>query len=355
VRITGLSATAFALPLRQPLHLAGGTLTRRCGVLLEIVADDGGRGVGEAALREDTDSAAARSLADKLTALTLEQRRGHIDLDLLASHLPVSLRCGLEMALLDLEARHRTTRLADHLGTARREEVRLNALIGRLSPDDTAAAAAAAVAAGFTCLKIKADPRDTTGALAVLRAARAAVGAETAIRIDANTGWSVEQAATFLAHVGTLGIEYVEQPVATLAEMSLLRSRVTIPLAADEAIDGPDTVRAAADAVDVVVIKPTRIGLRRAVAAIAAARDAGLGVVLSSNLDSAFGITAALHLSALLPEPARACGLATAALWQSDLIAAPPLAEKGMLRLPSGAGLGIEIDRARLADMSIQP
>jgi o-succinylbenzoate synthase len=353
VRIAELTATAFALPARERLRLASGTLRQRCGVLLEIVGADGARGLGEAALPEDTTPAVARTLADRATALAATWISCGLDLDGGATDVPAALRRGLEMAQLDLAAQRAGVRLAAHLGPVRREKILLNALIGRLPPEQTAAAAAAAVAAGYTCLKIKVDPRDDASAVAALRAARSAVGAEVAIRIDVNAGWSIEQAERMLAKVETLDIEYVEQPVATLDELRRLRSRVAIPLAADEGIDGPAAVRAAAGAVDVVVIKPTRMGLRRAVAAMQAAREVGLAVVLSSNLDSGVGITAALHLSALLAEPAPACGLATGALWRSDIVAPRPAAENGLLRVPAGPGLGIAIDRGALDEVTI--
>jgi len=353
VRLAGLSATAFALPLRAPLHLSSGVLARRCGVLLEIVDGDGWRGCGEAALAVETPPAAARALAAQATAFATRVVDRGCDVDEEQEHLPLALRRGLEMATLDLAARRDGVSVAASLGTLRRDAIRLNALIGRLSPAATARAAAAATAAGYSCLKIKVDPRDCAAALAALRAARAAVGAAVAIRVDVNAGWNVEEAAEFLAKTAALGLEYIEQPVATLSEMRRLRARVATPLAADESIDGPEAVRAAAGAADVVVIKATRMGLRRAVAALVAARDVGLAVVLSSNLDSGIGIAAALQLSALLPEPARPCGLATAALWERDLIASPLLPENGVLRIPRGPGLGVELDRTTVAELSI--
>src|ERR1700678_4337525 len=67
-------------------------------------------------------------------------------------------------------------------------------------------------------------------------AVRDALGPLGKIRVDANGGWDVEQAASMLSRLAGFGLEYAEQPCATLAELAALRKRVNVPLAADESI-----------------------------------------------------------------------------------------------------------------------
>jgi len=68
---------------------------------------------------------------------------------------------------------------------------------------------------------------------------------------------------------------------------------------------------------------------------------------VTSFIDSAVGLAAALALAAALPGPIPACGLATGALLARDLATLPP-PKGGRLALPLGIGLGVEPDAAQL-------
>jgi L-alanine-DL-glutamate epimerase-like enolase superfamily enzyme len=98
------------------------------------------------------------------------------------------------------------------------------------------------------------------------------------------------------------------------------------------------------------VIKPARLGglsIARYIAKVASA--AGLGVVVTTTIDTGIGTAAALHLAASLPDEGRAHGLATASLLQDDLLTTPPTVERGYMSLPDAPGLGVDLDEARAA------
>jgi L-alanine-DL-glutamate epimerase-like enolase superfamily enzyme len=95
----------------------------------------------------------------------------------------------------------------------------------------------------------------------------------------------------------------------------------------------------AADAADVLVVKPARVGgpgEARAIAAAAAGR--GLGVTISNLLETGVGLVAALRVAASLPDPDRgyAHGLATAGVLMSDLLATPLEVHDGRIAVPGG-------------------
>jgi O-succinylbenzoate synthase len=143
------------------------------------------------------------------------------------------------------------------------------------------------------------------------------------VRVDANGGWSVEEAgaaATALTADGPL--EYLEQPCATVAELAELRRRVDVPIAADESIrkaaDPLAVVRARA--ADIAVLKVAPLGGVSALLDIAAQID--VPVVVSSAIDSAVGISGGLTAAAALPELRHACGLGTGGLFVEDVVAA---------------------------------
>lgn len=152
------------------------------------------------------------------------------------------------------------------------------------------------------------------------------------VRVDANGGWTVEQAAQAATALTADGpLEYLEQPCATVAELAELRRRLrvdgtpAVPIAADESIRKADDPLAVvrAGAADIAVLKVAPLGGVSALLDIAARID--IPVVLSSALDSAVGIAAGLTAAAALPELRHACGLATGQLFIDDVAAAAPV------------------------------
>ena len=182
---------------------------------------------------------------------------------------------------------------------------------------------------GCTTAKVKvAEPGQPESAdLDRVEAVRDALGPAGKLRVDANGAWDLDQAARMLAALGRFGLEYAEQPCATLDELGALRRRTDVPLAADESIrraEDPLAVRAAG-AADIVVIKAQPLGGVRA--ALEIARSAGLPAVVSSALESSVGLAAGVALAAALPDLDYACGLATMSLLTGD-VTTEPLAEQ---------------------------
>lgn len=140
------------------------------------------------------------------------------------------------------------------------------------------------------------------------------------VRVDANGGWSVEQAERAAAALSAGGpLEYLEQPCATVEELAELRRRVRVPIAADESIRKADDPFAVlrAGAADIAVLKVAPLGGISAVLDIAARID--IPVVISSALDSAVGIGQGLTAAAALPHLRHACGLGTGGLFSEDV------------------------------------
>ena len=156
-----------------------------------------------------------------------------------------------------------------------------------------------------------------------VEAVRDALGPLGRLRIDVNATWDVERAATRLKNLSRYDLEYAEQPVPTLDEMRELRRRSTVPLAVDESLrTAPDPMTVdLRDAADVAVLKVAPLGGVRA--ALAVAERHALPVVVSSALESSVGLAAGLALAAALPELPYACGLATARLFEADLVENP--------------------------------
>lgn len=190
-------------------------------------------------------------------------------------------------------------------------------------------------AGGCSTAKVKvAEPgQSPADDQARVEAVRDALGPGGRIRVDVNGLWSVEQALERLPVLDRAagGLEYVEQPCASVEELAAVRRAVDVPVAADESIRraaDPYRVRDL-EAADVAVLKVQPLGGVRACLRIA--EDIGLPVVVSSALESSVGLAAGVALAAALPELPYACGLATAQLLAADTTADPLLPVDGEL------------------------
>jgi O-succinylbenzoate synthase len=199
---------------------------------------------------------------------------------------------------------------------------------------DAERAHAIVTTSGCRAAKVKvAEPGQTPAEdLARVEAVRDALGRAGAIRVDANTAWDVDTAVERIAELEkAVGLEYVEQPCATLDELRALRRRTEVRIAADEGVRRSADPLAVdlRDACDVVVLKVQPLGGVRAALRVAEAH--GLPCVVSSALETSVGIAAGVALAAALPELPFACGLATVALLSADVTSTPLLPVDGAL------------------------
>ena len=230
-----------------------------------------------------------------------------------------------------------------------RAAVGVNVTVPALPADQARALVAAA---GCRTAKVKVAQRGQGDAddIARVEAVRDALGRRGRIRIDANGGWDVAHATRMLAELERFGLEYAEQPCATLAELAEVRRRSGVLIAADESIrraEDPLAVRAAG-AADIVVLKVAPLG--GVAAALRVAEACGLPVVVSSAVDTAVGLAAGVALAAALPSLPYDCGLATLSLLTGDVTADPLAAEQGRLPVRRPA-----VDPERLAAFETDP
>lgn len=360
MRIARAETTAYAIPFRRPFRVAGALVRERRGVLVRLHADDGRVGLGEVAPHPSTGSASTRADWRQLVGQAVPRllagtaRPADLIEGLNLDTGDRAMRAGIEAAWFDLAAQEANVGLAEllagMLGTpgAARAKVPVNATLDATDAHEAADAARAFVAAGFRCIKVKVGAGDDDRRLAAIRAA---VGDDVQLRVDANAAWTVDEAVAALARLSAHRLEYVEQPVAGIADLARVRRAVDVPIAADESVTDAASVEeiAAAGAADLIVVKPSRLGLVTSVEIVRAAAGHGLGVVVTSVLETSVGIAAALHLAAALPGTARPCGLATASLLAGDLVAEELAPAGGFLDRPDGIGLGVHVDERKLA------
>jgi O-succinylbenzoate synthase len=170
---------------------------------------------------------------------------------------------------------------------------------------------------------------------------------EAKIRLDANGGYDIAT-ATLLANAmyeNGVPLEYLEQPVESIAEMAELKLQVNrfgIKIAADESVrkvSDPLAV-AQANAADILVLKAAPLGGINHALEIAA--EAELPVVISSALDSSVGLSMGAYLAASIPDLEFDCGLATSALLAGDVTREPLRAESGFIDVRR-----VEVDKSK--------
>jgi o-succinylbenzoate synthase len=336
-----LSWIRVRVPFRAPFTTAARTWTARDSWLLRAELDDGRTAWGEAVLDEEADAPVLEALLDDMVATGLAPAPALLDRSGAAGR---ALASAVDQLALDDRA------VAAVLAVG----VRVNATLAAGTPDEVTASVSDAVDRGFRTLKLKAAPDDTVaGLVARVGAARAAAGDDVALRLDANGAWDLEGATLRLRALAGFGLQYVEQPLpaADLAGMAELRTRVGVPIAADEAVASIAGARAVfeAGAADVLVVKPARVGGRAAVAEIAAlAGAAGVPIVVTSSLETGIGLRAAIAAAASVgdvpgwPAAERDHGLATLDLLEDDLLAGPLEVVDGQLRARDAGALAVD-------------
>lgn len=228
-----------------------------------------------------------------------------------------------------------------------REWIPINATVPAISAAQVPEVLARFPGAGTAKVKV-AEPGQTLAEdVARVNAVREQVPV---VRVDANGGWTVAEAAAACAALTADGpLEYLEQPCATVPELAELRRLVDVPVAADESIRKADdpllVVRSGA--ADVAVVKVAPLGGVARLLDIAGQID--IPIVVSSALDSAVGMSRGLLAAACLPDLRHACGLGTGGLFVEDVAEGVAPVDG---RLPVGA---VVPDPARLSALAASP
>lgn len=234
-----------------------------------------------------------------------------------------------------------------------RERIRVNATMPAVPAEKVTEVLARFPGCRTVKVKVAGGRQGLADDVARVAAARAAIGPEGRIRVDANGAWGVDAAEQALHALAPYDLEYAEQPCASVPELAELRRRLRdwdVRIAADESVrkaEDPLAV-AAAGAADLLVLKAQPLGgIRRALGILEAA---GLPVVVSSALDTSVGLSMGAHLAAAIGEFDVDCGLGTAALLAADVTQEPLMPEDGSIPVRR-----IDVDRRLLAQHAASP
>lgn len=367
--IADLRATTVTVPLEAPLrHSMGAHWGRFVRTIVEIIDDEGRSGFGELGGGGESAEAAVRGLLPYLRGhdpLQFEQLRWKI-MNPTASlyNNRVQVHAALEMACLDLAGKQLGVRACDLLGGALRDRVPFASYLfyryadeatgagGETMPEEIVAHASDLKARfGFRTHKLKGGHFAPDHDVEVMRALGHAFPGD-GLRLDPNGAWSVEQAIRVGHAIEPLNNEYFEDPTWGLEGMRRVRQFVRIPTATNTVVVNFEQLAQSIrhDLVDVVLLDTTFWGgLRQAYKAGNVLETFQYGASVHSSGELGIQLASMLHLGASLPN----LGFAADAHYHhltDDIIVGGKLAYRdGMIDLPTGPGLGVEIDRDKLA------
>ncbi len=290
-----LTARAVRLPLAEPFRIARASWDAADNVFV-AVSWDGRRGFGEVSpdgsWGESQDSVVAR-----LKDLDLSILSGPFDLEGVLELLPPGgARCALDIALHDLAGRVAGLSLSELLGLHGRRRPPTSVTVPIAEPE--AMLERVRKLSAYPVLKTKVGFDGDVELVARTREVY-----DGAIRIDANEGWSPQEAVERLRALEPYRIELCEQPIprGRHAELAEVTRSTSIPVFADEDVCTAADVAALAGVVDGVNLKLRKTGgIREALRAIATARACGLGVMLGCDLTSGVAASAEAHVAALV-------------------------------------------------------
>src|SRR5947209_12273969 len=260
-------------------------------------------------------------------------------------------KAAVEMALLDLWGQLEQRPVYDLLGGACRPldlPIRFSLAAG--TPEATAALAAQRVREGFRTIKVKVGTNPAAD-VARVRAVREAIGAEVALTVDANGGWSAEDAIRTVREMAPLDLRLVEQPTPRddLDAMAQVRRAIDVPVMADESVftlaDAREVLKR--EAADVISIYPGKNGgLLRCLQIAALAAEAGVACAIGSNLELDVATAAMCHLAVATPNIAadRFPGDLLGPLYYAESVVEQPIRYSGgPVHCPEGPGLGVTL------------
>ncbi len=359
--IVGFDVWHLALPVASARDHGIGRVSDACEVIvLRLTAEDGTDGWGEASpwsvftgSPEASFAALDRYLRPLVTGRRLSERA-----DIVASAQYAVAHCteakaALETALLDLEGQVLGKPVHALLGGQSRETIPLSvslanpdwsadlALLSRLSDD------------GVGIVKLKTGFRDHEFDMMRLEAL-ASDWPNMRVRVDYDQGLGPDEAVMRVVDIASLKPDFIEQPVRAheFVRMAEIRSKIDVPLIADESVFGPEDMERAAregicDGVSIKIMKAGGLARAQAIAKIAASR--GLAAYGGDMFEAGLAHLAGTHMIAATPEITLGCEFYQAQYYLVEDILEEPLRHvDGQVVVPDGAGLGGTPDLKKL-------
>lgn len=351
MKITDIRLGHLSIPLRTPFKTAVRTVTHVEDVLVKICTDQGAVGCGSAApaplITGDTEGSIMAAIEGPLKKHLVG--RAIEDFEGVKMQLPGlpgvnnGARAAVDIALYDLYGQLHGLPVYKLMGGTTKGLI-TDITISLNEPAEMVRDSLDAVRRGFTILKVKVGSHPGKD-MERLKAIRAAVGNTVILRLDANQGWTPEEAVSIIERMEEdIGIELVEQPVKgrDLEGLKFVTDRVAVPVVADESAfslrDVADIIRMrAADMINIKLMKTG--GLYHALHICDLAHNAGMECMVGCMMESRISVTAAAHL-ACARSIITAIDLDPPLLCSEDPVEGGAQYDNALITLPDDPGFG---------------
>ncbi len=372
MKIRDIRATTVTVPLEAPLRHANGCHWGRfVRTIVEVETDNGLIGLGEMGGGGESAEQVFRAMKAYLVGhdpARLEEMRFKIANPTSSLYNNrTQIVAALEFACLDILGQAWGVPVSEILGGRLRDRVPFASYLffrypnpkscsGEVRTLDQMVANVLALKErfGFTSHKLKGGIFPPDHELAIYRAVAAALPGDS-FRFDPNAVWSTEQAIRFGQAIEDIRNDYLEDPVFGLNGMRRTREMVRIPLATNTVVVNFEQLAANVlnTAVDVILLDTTFWGgIRACVKAAAICETFQLGVAVHSSGELGIQLATMLHLGAVLPNLSFAADAHYHHLTDDIIEGGLMKYEGGSIRVPTGPGLGVKIDREKLRQYS---
>jgi glucarate dehydratase len=377
MKITDIKATTVTVPLEAPLrHAAGCHWGRFVRTIIEVETDEGIVGLGEMGGGGESAEGAFRAMKAYLVGhdpTNLEELRFKIANPTASLYNNrTQILAALEFACLDILGQKWNVPVYDILGGKLQSEVPFASyLFFRYGNPKTGEGEVRTVQQliehakdlkqkyGFTAHKLKGGVFDPVFELECYRALATEIGTDTqsgdSFRFDPNASWSTEQAIWFGQQIEDINNDYLEDPVFGLHGMRRTREKVRMPLATNTVVVNFEQLAANIldTAVDVILLDTTFWGgIRSCVKAAGVCETFQLGVAVHSSGELGIQLATMLHLGAVIPNLTYAADAHYHHLTDDIIEGGKFKYRNGAIKVPTGPGLGVKLNRDKLAEYS---
>jgi L-alanine-DL-glutamate epimerase-like enolase superfamily enzyme len=360
MEIREIKTTEIMVPLYEPHTLSPGTYGGGTHVIIEVQTDGGLIGYGESSCPYNHAGAIKMLIDREMIPLLIGENPLRVEYLLQKMESitrtwykreGVFATSGVEMALFDLVGKHFKVPLHALFGGLLRETVPFVGYLFIDDPDKNAETAAKYVGDGYRTIKLKIGKEQNHNVESVKKV-RKSIGQDIKLRLDANQAWNTKEAIRYIRELEPFDLEWVEQPIPAwdLEGMAEVRTRVNVPIAADEScFTIEDAFRIAKQrAADVFILRIEEAGgLLNSKRLEGIAMAANISMAMGSWLETGLATAAKLHFIAGSPNfPFDNDTVLYSA--QDDILSEKLEFVKGEIAVPSGPGLGVEVDPEKL-------
>lgn len=364
MQITRVEGIRVAVPIEAPILTCYGALQVYTRTVIKVHTTDGVVGVGEThgSVTPERLAVLGKAIAG-LAPWEVGRIRARLN-NLNYYSKDEQAVAGIEIACLDLLGKATGRPVYDLLGGKLRDEVEAaaymffrNANADGTGEIKTADAMAEAVrdwheTYGFTTVKIKGGVLSPEEEVEALRLSAQEVGSRAKMRIDPQGGWSLPTALFAGRALEELPMEYLEDPVWGMQAMATLRRQVRIPFATNMCVTQFDHLGPAVDLrpVDIILSDIWYWGGMQATLALdTVAGPLGFGLGMHANCELGIGLAAMLHMAAVMPNLKTAIDVMHIHALDDIIVGDPVKPRDGKYQVPTGPGLGVELDEEKLA------